>query len=99
MAVIWSLVGDLIATCMSPQSRNRTFGVHLGQGMSLQDARAAVRQTVEGATSCHAIRDLAHRNGADVPIIEAVATVMNEERTPAELVELLMTRTLKHERA
>ncbi len=92
-------VGDLIVTCMSPQSRNRTFGVNLGQGMTLLEARAAVRQTVEGVTSCHAIRDLAHEHEVYVPIVDAVATVLDGERTPAELVELLMSRSLKHERA
>src|SRR5439155_26866022 len=53
-------VGDLVATCMSPLSRNRTFGENLGRGMSISDVVAITRQTAEGVKSCDSIVDLAH---------------------------------------
>ena len=53
-------LGDLVGTCMSPMSRNRTFGEHLGRGETLEQAQVATRQTAEGVKSCLAIRDLAH---------------------------------------
>ena len=52
-------LGDLVATCSSPLSRNRTFGEHLGRGETLEQAQASTRQTAEGVKSCLAIRDLA----------------------------------------
>jgi glycerol-3-phosphate dehydrogenase (NAD(P)+) len=54
-------LGDLVATCSSPLSRNRTFGEHLGRGETLEQAQAATRQTAEGVKSCLAIRDLARQ--------------------------------------
>jgi glycerol-3-phosphate dehydrogenase (NAD(P)+) len=90
-------VGDLVATCTSPLSRNRTFGVNLGRGMSVAEVVAATRQTAEGVKSCESILDLAHRHGVDVPIIENVAAVVHEGRTPAEVVRSLMARPRKAE--
>ena len=91
-------VGDLIATCMSSLSRNRTFGVNLGRGMSVAEVTALTRQTAEGVKSCHAIQDLARRGGVEMPIVDAVVSVVNGERTPEELADLLMLRERKHER-
>ena len=91
-------VGDLIATCMSPLSRNRTFGVNLGTGMSVEEVIAGTRQTAEGVKSCESILDLARHHGVDVPIIENVVAVVHDGRTPAEVVRSLMARTLKPER-
>ncbi len=91
-------VGDLIATCMSPLSRNRGFGVDLGRGLSLAEVVAKTRQTAEGVTSCHAVLDLARRNGAEMPIVEAVASVLDGVRSPEQLADLLMSRTRKNER-
>ncbi len=91
-------VGDLIATCMSTLSRNRTFGVNLGRGMSVAEVTALTRQTAEGVKSCHAIQDLARRHEVEMPIVDAVVSVVNSERTPEELADLLMLRERKHER-
>jgi glycerol-3-phosphate dehydrogenase (NAD(P)+) len=91
-------VGDLIATCMSPLSRNRTFGVNLGRGMSVAEVVAVTRQTAEGVKSCHSISDLARHHEVEMPIVDAVVTVVNGERTPEELADLLMSRERKHER-
>lgn len=90
-------VGDLIATCMSPLSRNRTFGVNLGKGMSVEEVVAVTRQTAEGVKSCESILQLAHDHGVSVPIIEQVAAVVHDGRSPQEVVGALMLRALKNE--
>ncbi|MDE9367842.1 NAD(P)-dependent glycerol-3-phosphate dehydrogenase [Luteipulveratus sp. YIM 133132] len=92
-------VGDMVATCASPLSRNYSFGFKLGQGMSLEEVVADTRQTAEGVKSCESILALARQVGADVPIVEAVEAVVHEGRNPRDLVGLLMTRALKHERS
>jgi glycerol-3-phosphate dehydrogenase (NAD(P)+) len=91
-------VGDLIATCMSPLSRNHSFGVKLGRGMTVQEVVATTRQTAEGVKSCQAILDLAHHHGIDVPIIENVAAVVHEGRRPGDVADTLMSRARKPER-
>jgi glycerol-3-phosphate dehydrogenase (NAD(P)+) len=91
-------VGDLIATCMSPLSRNHTFGVNLGRGMSVQEVVAMTRQTAEGVKSCQSILELARHHGVDVPIIENVAAVVHEGRKPDRVADLLMARARKAER-
>ncbi|HEX5427042.1 MAG TPA: NAD(P)H-dependent glycerol-3-phosphate dehydrogenase [Pedococcus sp.] len=90
-------VGDLIATCMSPLSRNHAFGVKLGQGMSIADVVAQTRQTAEGVKSCESILQLAGAHGVEVPIVEQVAAVVHDGRPPAEVVGALMGRALKNE--
>ncbi len=90
-------VGDLIATCMSPLSRNRTFGVNLGRGMAVEEVVAVTRQTAEGVKSCDSILDLARRHGVEVPIVEQVAAVVHEGRTPGEVVETLLSRARRPE--
>jgi glycerol-3-phosphate dehydrogenase (NAD(P)+) len=90
-------VGDLIATCMSPLSRNHTFGVKLGRGMSVQEVVAASRQTAEGVKSCQSILELARHHGIDVPIIENVAAVVHEGRTPDRVADMLLSRARKAE--
>lgn len=92
-------VGDLVATCASPLSRNYTFGFRLGQGQSLDEVQAATSQTAEGVKSCRSILQLATSVGAEVPIVENVAAVVFEGRRPVDVVESLMSRTRKHERS
>jgi glycerol-3-phosphate dehydrogenase (NAD(P)+) len=92
-------VGDLIATCMSPLSRNRTFGVNLGRGMSVEEVAKVTSQTAEGVKSCQSILQLARDHGVDMPIVEAVVGVVRDEVTPREVVSALMTRSLKSEGA
>lgn len=90
-------VGDLIATCMSPLSRNHTFGVKLGRGMRVEDVVAQTRQVAEGVKSCESILQLASEHGVEVPIIEQVAAVVHDGRSPKEVVAALMLRALKNE--
>jgi glycerol-3-phosphate dehydrogenase (NAD(P)+) len=90
-------LGDLVATCSSPLSRNRTFGEHLGRGETLDQAQAATRQTAEGVKSCLAIRDLARNHGVEVPITEQVERVCHEGLDPRLAVTALMSRETKPE--
>lgn len=91
-------LGDLVATCSSPLSRNRTVGEHLGQGMSLDDALSATIGTAEGVKSCRSVLDLARKHDIDVPITEIVVAVVHDGMKPRDAVGALMTRTAKPER-
>ncbi|MEV7341124.1 NAD(P)H-dependent glycerol-3-phosphate dehydrogenase [Streptomyces sp. NPDC093544] len=90
--------GDLMATCSSPLSRNRTFGERLGQGLTVAEATVATNQTAEGVKSCRAILDLARGHGIEMPITEVVASVIDGHSTVKEAAGLLMARTPKTER-
>jgi glycerol-3-phosphate dehydrogenase (NAD(P)+) len=92
-------LGDLIATCTSALSRNRTFGVNLGSGMTADEATAAMRQTCEGVKSCRPILELADTHGVDMPITEAVVQAVHEGLAPREMARSLMTRDAKPEQA
>lgn len=92
-------LGDLVATCSSPLSRNRTFGEHLGRGETLEQAQAATRHTAEGVKSCLAIRDLARAHGVEMPITEQVERVCHEGAHPRVAVTALMSREPKPEAA
>ena len=85
-------IGDLIATCMSPLSRNHTFGVQLGQGFTVEEVVARTRQTAEGVKSCASILQLAQDHGVDVPIIEQVNLVVHEGKDVLEMGQALMAR-------
>lgn len=90
-------LGDLVGTCMSPMSRNRTFGEHLGRGETLEQAQIATRQTAEGVKSCLSIRDLARERGVEMPITDQVELVCHEGVSPRVAVSALMTRETKAE--
>ncbi len=90
-------LGDLIATCSSPLSRNRTFGEYLGRGETLDQAQASTRQTAEGVKSCLAIRDLARSHGIEMPITEQVERICHEGVDPRVAVRALMSRETKSE--
>jgi glycerol-3-phosphate dehydrogenase (NAD(P)+) len=90
-------LGDLVGTCMSPLSRNRTFGEALGRGQSLEEAQRTTRFTAEGVKSCLAIRDLARAHGIDMPITEQVERVCHEGVDPRVAVKTLMSRATKAE--
>jgi glycerol-3-phosphate dehydrogenase (NAD(P)+) len=90
-------LGDLVATCSSPLSRNRTFGEHLGQGMSVAEVQRITRQTAEGVKTCRSVLDLARAHGVDVPITEAVVRVCHEGESAAQMVREMMSREAKPE--
>lgn len=90
-------VGDLMATCASPLSRNRTFGYSLGQGKTLEETIAATKQVAEGVKSCKSILELARSVDVDVPIVENIEAVVYEGRSTREVVTALMSRARKLE--
>jgi glycerol-3-phosphate dehydrogenase (NAD(P)+) len=91
-------LGDLVATCSSPLSRNRTFGEHLGRGESLAQAEAANHgQVAEGVKSCKSICALGDRYGVELPIADAVRRVCHEGLSAAEMGKELISRTPRPE--
>jgi glycerol-3-phosphate dehydrogenase (NAD(P)+) len=90
-------MGDLVASCGSALSRNRTFGEVLGRTGSMKDARSHMAKTVEGVASSSAVIEIAHRVGVEVPVIEAVADVVAGTITPKQALERLMEITTKAE--
>ncbi|TQK72104.1 MULTISPECIES: NAD(P)H-dependent glycerol-3-phosphate dehydrogenase [unclassified Nocardioides] len=90
-------LGDLVATCSSPLSRNRTFGEKLGQGMSVEEIYASTRQVAEGAKSCSSLRALAARSGVDAPIVDAVDEVVQGRLTTSQLMDAFISRDTKAE--
>jgi glycerol-3-phosphate dehydrogenase (NAD(P)+) len=91
-------LGDLVATCSSPLSRNRTFGEKLGQGMTVAEIAGATRQVAEGVKSCASISELAHHHDVEMPIAEHVTRVVAGEMTPKDMLFSLVSRSAKSER-
>lgn len=91
-------MGDLIATCTSPLSRNRTFGENLGRGMTFDEVVSVTKQTAEGVKSCESVLELARKHDVEMPITEVVVGVVHDGMTPGEAAMLLMSRTPKPER-
>ncbi|WP_327326312.1 NAD(P)-dependent glycerol-3-phosphate dehydrogenase [Streptomyces sp. NBC_01210] len=92
-------LGDLVATCSSPLSRNHTFGTNLGRGMTLQETIAVTKQTAEGVKSCESVLDLARRHGVDMPITEMVVGIVHDGKPPVVALKELMSRSAKPERS
>ena len=92
-------IGDLVATCMSPLSRNRTFGENLGRGMTVDQLAGATRQTAEGVKSCESILALATTHRVEMPITEHVVAAVHEGLPPREIVRRIMSRSAKAEGA
>ncbi len=91
-------VGDLVATCTSPHSRNRAFGFRLGRGESLDAARRAVEGHVaEGVSSCTSILALAASYDVEMPLTEAVHRVCHQGLSVDQAVALLLGRSTKPE--
>jgi glycerol-3-phosphate dehydrogenase (NAD(P)+) len=90
-------LGDLVATCSSPLSRNRTFGEKLGLGMSVEEVYASTRQVAEGAKSCSSIRALAEKAGVEAPIAEHVDEVVAGRMTTSGMMEAFISRDTKPE--
>ena len=91
-------MGDLVATCSSPLSRNRTFGENLGRGMAVEDVIAITRQTAEGVKSSQSVLELAKRHGVEMPITEVMVAVMHHGLEVSKVATLLTSRSAKPER-
>jgi glycerol-3-phosphate dehydrogenase (NAD(P)+) len=90
-------LGDLVATCTSPKSRNRSVGFELGRGRSLDEIVEQSNMVAEGVRSTAALLELAARSGIEMPIASMVGAVLYDGRRPAELVPELMLREAKAE--
>lgn len=91
-------IGDLVATCMSPHSRNRSFGERLGNGGTMEAALAATGGHVaEGVTSCESVLALASSYDVEMPLTEAVHRVCHKGLSVDDAVALLLGRTTKPE--
>jgi glycerol-3-phosphate dehydrogenase (NAD(P)+) len=89
-------LGDLVVTCASRHSRNRSVGERLGRGETLEEILASTEKVAEGVPTTSAIIELAARNGVELPIAEAVKRVL-DGADPLEQVTTLMTRAPKSE--
>lgn len=92
-------MGDLVVTCTSIYSRNRRFGIKIGEGLSLEEAMKEVKQTVEGVSTTMALYEWYHRGkyDFDIPITKQIYQVLFEGKNPLQAVEDLMLRGPKHE--
>lgn len=90
-------IGDLIATCTSPHSRNAQFGRKIGEGVDPRQAITESPMVIEGVPACKACARLANRHGIDMPITQAVYQVIFHGKSPLEAVDELMSRDPKNE--
>ncbi len=90
-------MGDLVLTATGPESRNRSLGVELGRGASLQQVMAARRTVAEGVGTARAAVALGERAGVELPITREIARVLFEGKPPRQAIADLMERTLKSE--
>jgi glycerol-3-phosphate dehydrogenase (NAD(P)+) len=91
-------LGDLVLTCTGALSRNRTLGVAIGQGQSLDEALAGKDTVAEGVLNAQSAKALADRAGVEMPIIDATYRILFEGQGPREAVTELMARELRAER-
>jgi glycerol-3-phosphate dehydrogenase (NAD(P)+) len=90
-------MGDLIATCISPKSRNHQVGFLMAQGRSLEEIVSQMNMVAEGVKTTTSVLGLAARVGVEMPIAEHVSMVLNEGVHPRDAVLSLMTRQAKAE--
>lgn len=91
-------MGDLVLTCTGELSRNRTVGFEIGKGRKLPEILADMKMVAEGVKTSRSARELAARQGVEMPITEQVYLTLYEEKDPREAVLELMTRDLRDER-
>lgn len=90
-------MGDLIATCASPLSRNHTLGAHIGAGASLEDAIERTGGTAEGVVTSRSIQELARVSDVDVPICNAVVAMLHDGQPKEAVLGALLARPRKAE--
>ena len=90
-------VGDLMATCGSPHSRNNRVGFQLGQGRTIDEILADMTMVAEGVKTTRPVLDLAARHGVEMPIAEAVGRILHEGETVEQAMAALMGRAPKSE--
>lgn len=90
-------LGDLIVTCISEHSRNRTAGKLMGQGKTLEEAREQIGMVIEGVDNIEVAYELSKKYNVDMPIVNAVYNMLYNDLDPKEAVTILMTRDKKSE--
>jgi glycerol-3-phosphate dehydrogenase (NAD(P)+) len=90
-------MGDLVLTCTGALSRNRSLGVEIARGVSLDEALAKRQTVAEGVTTTHSARALAAREGIEMPIVSAVYRILFEHQPPRAAIGELMRRELRAE--
>lgn len=90
-------LGDLVLTCTDNQSRNRRFGILLGQNKSITEAQEIIEQVVEGYPNAREVRQLAKQYQVDMPIVEEVYKILYCGKTPKQAAIDLLSRTRKNE--
>ena len=90
-------LGDLVLTCTGALSRNRSVGVALGEGRTLEEIQRGMHMVAEGVRTTAATLELARRQGIEMPITEQMHAVLYEGRPPQEAIRELMERRLKNE--
>lgn len=90
-------VGDLVATCQSALSRNRTFGENIGSGLTVEETIDITRQTCEAYKSCTPILELAREHGVEMPITEQVVNVLHHGHSPTVMAAAFMARDTRAE--
>ncbi len=92
-------LGDLVLTCTDNQSRNRRFGMLLGQNKSIEEAKAIIAQVVEGCQNTKEVWTLAQKNQVDMPITEQIYQILYCNKNPLDAAKTLLGRTQKEELA
>jgi glycerol-3-phosphate dehydrogenase (NAD(P)+) len=90
-------MGDLIATCISPQSRNRTVGQRLGEGLTIDEVIAEMDQVAEGVKSCRTVQAMARELDVSTPITDEVVAVCHEGATAGDAYAGLVSRSNRRE--
>jgi glycerol-3-phosphate dehydrogenase (NAD(P)+) len=90
-------LGDLVLTCTGPLSRNRSAGVEMGRGRSLEEILASTRMAIEGIPTTAAALKLARHHHVEMPITEQMHAMLFAKRSPKDALRELMERTLKPE--
>lgn len=90
-------IGDLILTCTDNQSRNRRFGLAIAKGLSKEQAKKEINQVIEGIQMSLEVSKLAIKHNVDMPITKQVVKIINQESTPEQAANALLSRSLKPE--
>ena len=91
-------MGDLVATCASKLSRNRTFGFHLAQGKTVEEAAEETKgQVAEGVVSSQSVAELARKVGVEMPITDAVVEICHNGEDAKAALQQLLGRSRKSE--
>ena len=89
--------GDLVLTCTDNQSRNRRFGLALGQGKTVEQAMTEIGQVVEGYRNTKEVRALAARQGVEMPICEQIYQILYQGKSAKDAALTLLSRDQKGE--